>query len=74
VLSVTSSVPLNKSYSITLVTSLAHANPLFLSIPRKESNSAQDFLDFVYSVIAEGALAAGDIFVLDNASVHWAAR
>ena len=70
----TSSVPLSKSYSITLVTSLAHTDPLFLSIPRKESNTSEDFLDFVYSVIASGALLEGDVFIVDNASVHWAIK
>jgi len=52
---------------------LAHENPLFLSTPRKSTNTAADFLDFVYSAVGSGALLAGDILVLDNASVHWAA-
>lgn len=54
------------------MTSLSHADPIFLSVPRKESNTAQDFLDFVYSIVESGALCEGDIFLCDNASVHWA--
>jgi hypothetical protein len=43
-----------------------------LSTPREESNTAEDFLEFVYSVIQAGALVAGDLFIVDNASIHFA--
>jgi len=55
------------------VTSLQHASPIFISTPREQSNTSKDFLDFVYSAVATGCLLAGDVFIVDNARVHWAA-
>jgi len=73
-LTVRSDTSLSESYSVTLVTSLASPTPCFISLPREESNTAEDFVVFVVHLICEGVLTAGDIFVADNASVHWSQR
>ena len=46
--------------------------PVFVSTPRSASNSAEDFLQFVAKLIADGVLVAGDVFVVDNCSIHYA--
>lgn len=43
----------------------------YVSQPREASNTAFDFLAFVVELIAQGVLSPGDVFVCDNASVHW---
>lgn len=48
------------------------ALPTVVSNPRVASNTAEDFLQWVESLIATGHLVAGDIFICDNASVHLA--
>lgn len=47
--------------------------PTVVSNPRVASNTAEDFLEWVESLIALGHLVSGDIFICDNASVHAAA-
>lgn len=37
---------------------------------KKDSNTEWDFFDFVADAIRAGYLTNGDIFVVDNASVH----
>jgi transposase len=36
------------------------------------SNTATDFLLFVADLLTDGVLAAGDVFVMDNCSIHYA--
>jgi len=47
-------------------------DPIFLSAPRADSNTAVDFLTFVLELLRSGFLSPGDIFVVDNSSVHYA--
>lgn len=61
------------AYSITLMTSLTAPNGFVLSA-RKGSNNAFDFLHVICDLIADGHLVAGDVLVLDNASIHYAAE
>jgi transposase len=46
--------------------------PFYVSDLREGSNTAEDFLAFVLHLIMIGVLVAGDVFVVDNASVHYA--
>jgi len=43
---------------------------LFVSDPRKGSNTSSDFLLFVLDLLAERVLSQGDFFIVDNASIH----
>jgi len=56
-------------YSVTLLTSLTHELPVFISL-RKNSNNQVDFLKFVCAAVEEGYITQGDILVCDNASIH----
>jgi len=60
--------------TVCQLTSIAHEDPLFISMPSSETNTAKDFLEFVYSMVEQGALNDGDVFIVDNASVHFAAE
>jgi len=71
VLTMQSGVNLSESYSVTVVTSFV-GESLYVSIPRSSSNSSIDFLLFVIELLDNRTLAAGDIFILDNASIHYA--
>jgi hypothetical protein len=44
--------------------------PLYLSM-RANTNTGENFLDFITLAIAQGYLRAGDILILDNAAVHF---
>ena len=57
------------SFSITLLTSVVHENPCFVSL-RKNSNTQVDFFEFLCHAISLGYITPGDFVVLDNASVH----
>jgi len=46
--------------------------PIYVSRPRAGSNTSFDFLAFVIELIRAKFLSAGDIFVLDNSSIHYA--
>ena len=43
-----------------------------MSTPRSDSNTAADFLKFVLELLRSGFLSAGDVFIVDNSSVHYA--
>jgi len=60
-----------ESYSITALTRLDSATqPIVLSEARETSNTQMDFIKFVYDCICNQHLVAGDILILDNASIH----
>lgn len=58
-----------ESYSVTLLTSLSHGLPVFVST-RKNSNNQVDFLKFVMAAVVAGYIKQGDILICDNASIH----
>jgi hypothetical protein len=57
-------------YSVTCCTDLNNPDGFVLSPPRRESNTARDFLEYVISLVEFGTLSAGDFFFVDNASIH----
>lgn len=57
----------------TLLTSLTHPQGFIRSHLRQGSNNAWDFCLFIIDLLDSGHLAAGDILVCDNASIHKAA-
>jgi transposase len=62
---------LGDSFSLTMLLDPANtANPFFFEI-RAESNSEEDFLQFVTAAVRAGRLQHGDFFVVDNASIHF---
>jgi len=63
---------ISESYSVTAVTSLSDPlHPVVVPDVRTGSNSAIDFLHAVFDLIhTTGTLSAGDVLILDNASVH----
>lgn len=62
---------LSDSFSLTLLTDLATPdNPFYIDI-RSDSNSEEDFFNFVVAAVAAGRLANGDFFIVDNASIHF---
>jgi len=64
-----STVSLSESYTFTVVTSLVGA-PLYVSEARVGSNTGLDFLYFVVDLLRDDVLVAGDVFIIDNASIH----
>jgi len=64
-------VPMDYSFSITIMTTYGAGNepPLQLDL-REESNTAEDFLQFIRYLCETGKLPQGHVLVLDNASVH----
>jgi transposase len=48
--------------------------PIVVSNPRVKSNTAADFLQWVEYLVDNHHLVHGDIFIVDNASVHKAAE
>jgi len=73
-LQATSTAPTVASYTITLVTSLVSDPPFYVSEFRVGSNSARDFFFYIVDLLEIGALVPGDIVILDNASIHYAAE
>jgi len=66
---------ISETYSVTAVTTLSdQKNPVVLSDFRVGTNSAIDFYETVYYLIADGILVAGDHLIVDNASIHRAAH
>ena len=61
--------PLDYSFSLTLLTTLDLDTPIVGSL-RENSNNQYDFLDFFCQCIENSYLKAGDVLILDNASVH----
>jgi len=59
----------SKSASITLLASLNENEPVFFDF-RNQSNTQYDHLDFIFAAVVHGALKPGDIFVVDNATIH----
>ncbi len=61
----------NESYSLTLLIDLAFPdNPFFISL-RTNTNSEQDYLDFITTALLSKHLVAGDFLIVDNASIHF---
>jgi transposase len=54
-----------------LLLDLAGETPFFIRI-RRESNTDWDFFDFVVDAVAAGRLRRGDLFIVDNAAIHFA--
>jgi len=64
---------LEESYSLSILChyrTALNAEPAVYAQMRTESNTQWDFFNFVMSAIFDGQLTAGDILVVDNASVH----
>lgn len=62
---------LSLSFSLTLLFDLSRPhNPFHVNI-RYQSNTEWDFLLFVVDAIRHRRLVAGDLFIVDNASIHW---
>jgi hypothetical protein len=67
---------LSDSFSLTLLTNLTTPdNPFYINI-RSDSNSEEDFFNFVVAAIAASHLVNGNFFIIDNASIHfsWATQ
>jgi hypothetical protein len=62
--------PAGPNYTMTVLTSLTAPHGFVCSTPRTASNTSWDFLRFLVEVALDGYLNAGDVLVLDNASVH----
>lgn len=58
-------------YSLTIMTSLALANPILMDL-RYKSNTQFDFFAFVLYAIETKFLVAGDVLIVDNARIHFA--
>ena len=52
------------------LTSLSLADGFWVSDARVESNVGLDFLDSIVQLLEGGMLLAGDILIIDNATVH----
>lgn len=53
------------------VTDLTRPSGYYVSEPRQDSNSAEDFLFFFVELILVGVLVRGDFFIVDNSPVHF---
>jgi hypothetical protein len=53
------------------VTDLTNPDGFVVSEPRLESNSAEDFLEFVMLLLLRGVFRAGDYVICDNAPIHY---
>jgi transposase len=60
-------------YSITALASLAEPHGYFICEPRVDSNDGQDFIDCLGDLCAAEHIVAGDILVVDGATVHTSA-
>jgi transposase len=60
---------MDRNYSITFLTNLEKQVPFHLSI-RVETNTAEDFFDYVLMLLEEKYLVYGDYLILDSAAVH----
>lgn len=58
-----------ESFSVTLLTSLSHEIPVFISL-RNNSNNQSDFFNFLCEAIQADYLKKDDILILDNSAVH----
>ena len=58
------------SFSLSLLLNVKKACPFFINI-RKQSNTEEDYLEFILQAAEAGYIAANDIVVCDNASVHF---
>jgi len=68
------SANLADSFSLTFLTDLSTpGNPFFIDL-RVDSNTENDFINFVKAAIAAQCLQPGDFFIVDNASIHFAAN
>jgi len=65
------SLPIDESFTITLMTCLTSAYPVSLC-SRKGTNSSDDFLGFLKDVLEAGKIQPNSILVIDNARVHTA--
>lgn len=63
-------VPSGPNYTMSIMTSLTAPHGFVCSTPRTASNTSYDFLLFLVELAQDGYLTAGDVLVLDNASVH----
>jgi len=62
--------PNTARYSLTLLTNLANPNGFYVGSIRQDNNDALDFLDFIVDIIEKKQVVAGDILIVDNASIH----
>jgi len=59
-----------ESWSVTLLTDLRNQHGFVLSQPIQGTNSAVDHLESIVNWLEHGVLLAGDVLILDNASIH----
>ena len=62
--------PAGPNYTMSVMTSLTAPGGFVCSTPRTASNTSYDFLLFLVELARAGHLKAGNVLVLDNASVH----
>lgn len=67
---VTNMSPIELTYTMTLLCCLDNIDQPIAFDLRHGSNTQWDFFDFVLTCLEQRYLAAGDYFVVDNASVH----
>ena len=68
----TMKTPSRSSYTISLLTNINIPNGFSLGKLRCNSNTSHDFFEFVFDMVWNGSLTAGDYFICDNASIHYA--
>ncbi len=70
-LDVVADYDLSETVKVFLLTSIMNSPPVFISMRRGgEANHQYDFLQFIIDCVQQGVLVAGDVLVLDNASIH----
>jgi len=68
---VVSNNSLRTRITITAVTTLTRPSGTFISDPVKGGNGGLQFLEFVKTLFAQNVLVPGDVFVMDNSSIHF---
>ena len=58
------------SFSMTLLVNMKKKCPFYINT-RKQSNTEEDFLEFLLKAAEAGYIAKGDIVVCDNAFIHY---
>lgn len=69
-----SSLSIQETYTMTLLTSLSDANRPVICDIRVESNTGVDFANFIHYLVDNQHLLDGDYLVLDNANVHFSSN
>jgi transposase len=64
----------NVTYSLSITTSLANGGAIHIGELRRNTNTSDDFLSYVYSLLVSGFIGRGDYLLCDNAPIHKAAE